>query len=219
MGKYHTVAQGECFSSLAHRHGFENYRTLYDHPKNAELRNERLNPNVLNPQDVVYIPENHLKEVDAATEQRHYFVLKREKTMFRLIVKDEDEKPYADTLYELKIDKKTFRGTTDDEGKLEEEISADAQTGAIVLYSGADDERKIITGFSLKFGHLDPVEKTTGVQSRLKNLGFDCGKTDGIFGKKTSAALGEFQKKYGLPETGEACAATREKLRRTHDWQ
>ena len=219
MGKYHRVAQGECFSSLAHRYGFESYRTIYDHPENAELLKQRLNPNILFPDDEIYIPDNELKEVDAATEQTHHFVLKREKTMFRLVIKDADEKPFADTRYELSVDKKVFEGKTDGAGKIEQEINADARSGQIVLFSKEGDDGGIIGVLPLNFGHLDPVLETSGVQARLNNLGFECGKIDGVIGEKTRAALIAFQSKYNLSESGECCAATVEKLRQMHDWQ
>lgn len=223
MGREHFVKQGECLSSLAKRFGFVDYETIYDHPRNAELKKQRQNPNVIYPDDLVYIPDNELKEVDAATEQRHRFELRGSKTMFRLIVEDSDEKPYANVRYELRIDKETFEGTTDGEGKLEEMIPANARAGALILFSEeqaeAEEEPTIIGMFALNLGHLDPVEETTGVQSRLNNLGFCCGPVDGKLGKKTAEALREFQEKHGLTPTGEACPATRERLRQIHDWQ
>lgn len=219
MGREHFVKQGECLSSLAKRYGFVNYDTIYDHPNNSELKIKRPNPNVIYPNDVVFIPDNELKEIDAATEQRHRFQLLGNKTIFRLVVKDGDEKPFANVRYELKIDRETYQGTTNDDGKLEQEIRADARAGGVVLFSDEDDEQKVIGMFSLKLGHLDPVEEITGVQSRLNNLGFDCGKADGVIGRRTKEALRAFQEKNGLPITGEADSATREKLRQIHDWQ
>jgi hypothetical protein len=219
MGKEYIVKQGECLSSLAKRFGFVDYRTIYDHPANSELKKNRPNPNVIYPDDVVYIPDNELKEVDGATEQKHVFELKRPKTMFRLIVKDSDEKPFADVRYELKIDQETFAGTTDGEGKLEEEIPADARAADLVLFSEDGEEREIIGILPLKLGNLDPVEETSGVQARLNNLGFGDGKVSGVLDEKTADALRAFQIKYGLSVTGEADAATREKLRQIHDWQ
>ncbi len=219
MSREHFVKQGECLSSLAKKYGFLDYRTIYNHPNNSRLKTTRPNPNILYPDDIVFIPDREIKEVDAVTEQRHIFKLEREKTLFRLTVKDHDDKPFANVRYELKIDKKTFEGTTNGDGKLEEMIPADARTGGLVLFSEADGERKLIGMFSLKLGHLDPVEKTTGIQSRLNNLGFGCGKVDGVIGEKTKAALRAFQEKNGLSATGEADSATREKLRQTHDWQ
>lgn len=41
MAKYHTVQQGECFSSLASKYGFKDYRSIYDHSENAELKEKR----------------------------------------------------------------------------------------------------------------------------------------------------------------------------------
>jgi len=219
MGKYHIVAQGECFSSLAHQYGFKSYRMIYNHAENAELIKLRQNPNVLHPHDVVFIPDNELKEVDAATEQTHHFVIKKEKTIFRLIVKGEEEKPFADTRYELKVDEKIFEGTTDSAGKIEQEISAKAHSGHVVFYPKDEEGNELVGLIPLNFGNLDPVSEASGVQSRLNNLGFECGKPDGAIGEKTKSALLTFQKKYGLAESGECCAATREKLRQMHDWQ
>lgn len=219
MGREHFIKQGECLSSLAKRYGFLDYQTIYDHPKNAELKTNRLNPNVLYPDDVVFIPDHELKEYDAVTEQRHQFQLNKSKTLFRIIVEDSNEKPFANVRYELTIERQTFEGMTDSEGKLEQMIPASARAGGLVLFSDEENGSKVIGMFSLDLGCLDPVEEITGVQARLNNLGFGCGKVDGILGKKTAEALREFQEKHDLPVTGEACSVTREKLRQIHDWQ
>jgi peptidoglycan hydrolase-like protein with peptidoglycan-binding domain len=130
---------------------------------------------------------------------------------------ENDDKPFANFRYELKVDRQTFEGHTDQDGKLEQEIPAEAKDGAVILYkSGGDNDIAAI--IPLNFGHLNPVEDITGLQSRLNNLGFECGKADGILGPKTKAALSEFQRKHELPETGEPDPSTREKLRRIHDW-
>ena len=49
-------------------------------------------------------------------------------------------------------------------------------------------------------------------QMRLAQLGFDPGTADGISGPRTSAAIKEFQKQSGLPETGTLDTATLAKL-------
>ena len=53
---------------------------------------------------------------------------------------------------------------------------------------------------------------TQRAQSKLAQLGFDPGTTDGIFGRHTIAAIKAFQKKSGLPETGALDSATQAKL-------
>jgi N-acetylmuramoyl-L-alanine amidase len=45
-------------------------------------------------------------------------------------------------------------------------------------------------------------EDVAELQSRLSQLGFDCGKIDGIFGPETEQAVAEFQRNRGLPEDG-----------------
>ncbi|MDA8342799.1 MAG: peptidoglycan-binding protein [Actinomycetota bacterium] len=50
------------------------------------------------------------------------------------------------------------------------------------------------------------------LQQRLSALGFDAGRVDGIFGDRTSAALGEFQRNAGLPVDGIAGSSTVEEL-------
>jgi len=47
-----------------------------------------------------------------------------------------------------------------------------------------------------------------GLQDRLASLGFDAGRTDGILGPHTAAALREFQKNYGLSDDGIVAAET-----------
>jgi len=71
----HTVAQGECLSSIAAQAGFT-VDTLWNLPQNAQLKQLRKDPNVLYPNDVVFIPDKRLKEIPSATEKRHPFVKK-----------------------------------------------------------------------------------------------------------------------------------------------
>jgi N-acetylmuramoyl-L-alanine amidase len=216
MATNHTVSQGECLSSIAREYGFSSYRTIYDHPNNAEFKRKRPNPNVIYPGDTLYIPDKDLKEESKATEKKHHFKLKKEIVKLRVVLKDDQDQPYANMSYQLKVDDHVFKGTTGGDGKIEQEIPADARAGELAVFrSGTQD---VIAFFPLELGELDPVEESTGIQARLNNLGFDCGAVDGIIGPLTQDALRLFQEKYGLTVTGTADATTREKLRELHDW-
>jgi peptidoglycan hydrolase-like protein with peptidoglycan-binding domain len=61
-----------------------------------------------------------------------------------------------------------------------------------------------------------PQEMSQGqiqqVQQRLKEAGFDPGPIDGQLRDKTKAALRDFQKAHGLPQTGQLDESTRELL-------
>lgn len=50
------------------------------------------------------------------------------------------------------------------------------------------------------------------VQKKLKELGYDPGSADGIWGKKTTSAVKSFQRNNGLPVTGQLDEQTRTKL-------
>jgi uncharacterized protein (TIGR02594 family) len=55
-------------------------------------------------------------------------------------------------------------------------------------------------------------ENVKKLQFILKELNFDIGNADGIFGEKTRAALVEFQRNQGIPQTGIYDRATKNKM-------
>jgi peptidoglycan hydrolase-like protein with peptidoglycan-binding domain len=57
-----------------------------------------------------------------------------------------------------------------------------------------------------------PALVVRAAQEALKRRGYDPGQIDGNFGPKTSAAVKEFQKTQGLPETGLLDRKTRDSL-------
>jgi ankyrin repeat protein len=62
-------------------------------------------------------------------------------------------------------------------------------------------------------GVAEPSDPTVyQVQKNLKELGYDPGSPDGIWGKKTASAIKRFQLDNGLPVTGKLDAQTRAKL-------
>lgn len=56
-------------------------------------------------------------------------------------------------------------------------------------------------------------DDVTGLQQRLLDMGFDCGRADGVFGAATEAALRDFQRNIGLPADGTCGPATFRALR------
>lgn len=201
------VKQGDCLSSIANKYGLF-WEKIWNHPKNAKIKEKRKDPNILYPGDVLFIPDKEEKEESAPTEQRHRFKVKGVPAMLRLQFKHGD-KPRANEPYTLQIEGKIFSGTTDGEGKIKHPLPPNAKRGKLLLGEYQEE-------FLLEFGHLDPIEEVSGVQARLNNLGFDCGKIDGVLGPKTEAALIEFQKQYGLLDTGNIDEQTIAKLRQVY---
>lgn len=198
----HKVKAGECISSIATQYGFL-WETLWNHPDNATLKSERGSADVLQPGDLVVIPEKSSKKVAAATEQRHQFKLKGTPAMLRLCLQC-DGKPRANEDYTLNIDGRFISGKLDGQGKLEVAIPPKASSAQLRVGPKRDL-------YVLNLGHIDPIDQIAGVQQRLANLGFGC-KVNGSLDAATEAALRSFQEKQGLSVTGQIDDATKQKL-------
>lgn len=214
---YYTIEEGDCLSSLAREHGFKSYHRIYEHPKNADLRKKRPNPNLLYPGDVLFIPDLEQKHQSGATDTRHSFRLVRPNVKLRMKLLDKLGRPYKYKKYRVDVAGKQFFGHTSAKGLVEEQIPADATEGTLNLWLADQNAEHATTTMPLRIGYLDPVDEVSGVQARLNHLGFDCGPIDGIAGPRTAAALAAFQKIAGLKETGVIDAATRGKLQHLHD--
>lgn len=203
-------------NSIAALYGLPDYRLIYDDGANAALRQSRPNPNVLLPGDRVVVPEIRPIDESCATDARHKFVLKRSKVRFRLVLKDRDG-PMAGRPYTLTVEgRPPVDGVTDGSGLLDEPVPASARSAELRLQRSSDPSAGVLV-WTLQLGSLDPDDKVSGVQARLNNLGFFCGKVDGIVGPRTQKALRSFQQQNGLPKTGRIDAATSAKLSGLHD--
>jgi N-acetylmuramoyl-L-alanine amidase len=185
----HTVQQGECLSRIAVNYGFRDFRTVYDDPGNEDLRKIRPDPNLLFPGDVVFIPEKEPKEESGATAQLHTFRLSAQRRVLRLVLEGLDGEKMASEPYELDIEGDVVSGVTGPDGLIERAIPLDAVNGTLTTtrYS-----------WPLNVAHLNPLDDTnddgiTGIQARLRNLGFDPGEIDGIAGPRTKDAIIAFQ--------------------------
>jgi N-acetylmuramoyl-L-alanine amidase len=200
MSESQNVRQGDCISNIAYRNGFH-WQTVWNHPDNSDLRQQREDPNALLPGDVVHIPDLVPKQEPGATEQRQRFRLRGvpAKLKLRLLVNDE---PRANEPYELCVDGRWQRGDTDGDGYLEVSIPPDARTGELTVGSGEMQDR-----YPLRFGTVDPIDTDSGVAGRLQNLGYEQDDQD------LETMIRAFQRHEGLTDTGEADASTRNRLR------
>ena len=197
MPTQYTVKQGDCISSIAAACGFQ-WKTIWNHPDNADLKQKRQDPNVLYPGDIVTVPERERKEQSCPTDKRHKFKKKELPTRIKIRLLLDDE-PRANAAYELQVGGRTIKGSTDGSGYLEEEIPPDVQTGILIVAEG-----KVRDVFQLGFGTLDPIDTDEGVRKRLESLGF--GEED------LTAAVRAFQFKQGMETTGMVNDVLRKKL-------
>ncbi|MBC2695372.1 MAG: LysM peptidoglycan-binding domain-containing protein [Desulfobacteraceae bacterium] len=208
MSKIHIVKQGDTLSKLAKKYGFNNWRKIYDHSDNAELRQKRTNPNILYPGDKVFIPDKTLMDESDETEKRHTFRIKKDKLWLRIFLKGFcDDQQFSGKPYRLRVKNQIFEGTTDSDGMLEHEIPSGTNTGMLII----EDKE-----YSLKIGHLDPIDTVTGWQARLNNLGYNAGKVNGKSNNQTFSAIEEFQCDHDLKVDGIAGSNTQTKLEEVH---
>lgn len=200
----HNVVQGDCFLSIAENYGFF-WETLWNHPNNALLKQNRKDPAILFPGDVVFVPEKRLKEVKESTDQVHKFRMKNVPVKFHVRLLNDDGSPRANLNYVLEIDGQEFTGTTDGNGAISISIPPKAKNGKLVL-TDEDEE------YDLYLGQLDPIEKISGAQARLKGLGYYNGETSQAVNPETEQAVKDFQEAYKLEPTGQIDDAFRSKL-------
>jgi len=165
--------------------------------------------NILMPGDRVSIPAIRVQEHAMQTEQRHRFRRKGVPAKLRIRLARFGE-PFANKPYTIEIDGSFRDGQTDSDGLVDEWIPPQAQTAKIALKLDSSEEV-----FVFDLGAQDPIDKPTGVQQRLHNLGFECEVT-GRFDEQTTEALKLFQRDYGLDPTGEWDEQTKSKLEEVH---
>jgi LysM repeat protein len=218
VSEIHTVEQGEYLASIAKDYGFSDWRTIYDHPQNADLKKKRPNPDILLPGDQIFIPDKQPKQESCPTENKHSFKVNVPKAWLKIVLKDSEGKPIGNQPYTLEAAWLKLRGSTDGTGLVQQKIPIGIDSGKLTL-------EKLGLTWNLKIGHLDPVHDEgedaaiiSGVQARLNNLGYACGKVDGVLGPNTTQALKAFQESVlgrsdpdGLPDK-----QTRDALRQRH---
>lgn len=209
-GEY-LVGQGECLSSIAAANGYL-WETIWNDPANAALKLARKNPNALLPGDRVVLPAKMQSHGSGQTEMRHRFVRHGEPTWLVLKLLDGAGAPRPNLPYTIDIDGDRREGMTDGDGKLRERIPGKA---TLALLKIENEEKK--EEYRLKLGHIDPAREVTGMQARLNNLGFACGRVDGKVGPRTRAALNRFRAAVGLPASNDPDEPTLARLEQHHD--
>ena len=200
---WYEVEPGDSMPSIAKETGFF-WETLWNHAKNADLKEKRKNPNVLLAGDQVFIPELEAKAFSKPADAQHKF--RRKGVPVKLVLKllKSDGSARANEAYVLSVNNKDLKGNTDGDGVLKQYIPNDAKEGILKL----DDGKEC---FPVRIGALDPVDTISGLQQRLANLGFDCLET-GQLDDPTVRALTLFQAANKLDTSGKPDDATRAKL-------
>lgn len=206
-GQTVAIGQGESIPSIARDRGFF-WPTIWNHGNNAALKSLREDPNVLFEGDEVYVPALTIKYESRATEAKHTFKRKGDPVKFRLQLRKFGEPRKAER-YVLEIGGKLLEGTTAGDGMLEQWIPGNVRSGKLILNDGKEV-------YPISISRLDPASMLSGVQQRLKNLGYAVGRADGKPSSRTTDAIRRFQAENNLDATGDADDATVAKLKQLH---
>jgi N-acetylmuramoyl-L-alanine amidase len=207
MPKIITASKGDCFINICKNEGFF-WETVWNHPENQQLSQQRKHLNIVKKGDRIYIPDRELKQYPAETEKCHTFRVLGTPVKFTLTLHNLGV-PRANEDYILKVDGEFREGCTDEDGKLSELIPPHARHGLLLL----GEKQEEIT---INFGYVDPIDEISGVQTRLQNLGFYHGEIDDDLNPETAASIAEFQRSVNLSGEGELNDETRQKLIEVH---
>ncbi|BBO80546.1 hypothetical protein DSCO28_11120 [Desulfosarcina ovata subsp. sediminis] len=206
-GEDYTLKQGDCIDNISSDRGFF-WQTIWEDAANNQLKAIRSDPFVLVPGDTLHIPPKRPRQESGPTEQRHRFRRKGTPSYLRITLLEENV-PRANEPYIIGVDGIVSEGQTDENGKLKHPILPTARRARLTLTATQ-------TVYEIDLGHIDPVDRISGVQKRLQNLGFYAGPTNGQDNDELHSAITAFQEKKGLSLTGTIDDATRQKLEETY---
>jgi hypothetical protein len=217
----HVVRQGEHLASIAEQYGFADSRTIWDHPRNAELRSQR-DPDVLLPGDTLFVPDRRTRSESAATEARHRFVLHAERLLLRLVVQQPDRGPARDVPLVISVEGRAADQKTGADGLVERRIPRSAAAGNLV-FTAAETPFDARQPLALEIGGLDPIDTRSGQEERLRNLGYYGGPPVSPDASEAPpdaeefrSAVEEFQCDHGLGIDGVIGPKTRAALLKAH---
>ena len=215
MATDYFVQQGDYLSKIAKEFGFSDYRTIWNHPDNSELKSKRKNPNVLYPGDKLVIPDRTPREEDCAVDKKHTFIAKRQEIRLRLFLEDMYEQPVANAACVLAIEGDSRTITTDSQGKIDEPLPP-GTTSATLFIQDVKQTHLNSVQIPIKIGHLDPLEELSGQSGRLSNLGYFPGNPDDKDDPAFMLAVERFQAEHGLTVDGICGPKTQGKLKDVH---
>ena len=214
MATVHSVKQGEYLMQIARKYGFRDQRTIWNHPRNAALRQKRASPNVLNPGDEVFIPDPEVREEARVTDKRHRFQVSAPRLKLRIVLADMYERPIANASCVLIVETERHKLTTDAKGKIEVEISHTASTGMLIVNTSETALDSV--AIPVRIGDLDDADVVTGQKARLSNLGYYVGVVDDRKDAAYKLAVEEFQCDHGLKVDGDCGTQTQARLKSAH---
>jgi hypothetical protein len=208
------VRQGDYVTKLGHTMGFD-AKTVWNHPKNKDLKERRVEMDMLHPGDLLWIPEPEYRRLSlkAKSTNRYAAAIPKKPVSVRLEVGREPLKkePYV----MLGVGPDPVEGASDDNGWIKTEVEVHTREIEVILPKRGRTLR-------VRVGDLDPIDTVSGLRKRLFHLGFyqptrvGVENQDATDGDALVAALKSFQSSKKLPATGKLDDDTRKALIAAH---
>lgn len=215
----YTAGERDGIDWIAERSGHF-WRTIWEAPENAALRDARSDRNILCPGDIIHVPARREKEERGATDLIHRFKRLGVPLFIRFRALEPDGGPISDAPYLLTVGRRAYQGRTDADGYLECYIAPTARTAVLSVDvptpEGENAQETETLEWHIGLGGLRPADTIAGAQARMRNLGKYSGASDGEANPAFSDALKRFQEANALEPTGELDEATADVLREAH---
>ncbi|MCC6526627.1 MAG: type VI secretion system tip protein VgrG [Polyangiaceae bacterium] len=163
----------------------------------------------------------HLGSGDAAASSRRPSDERRTQP-FSVRLSGPGGRAYANCRYVLRAGGEELAGTTDGDGRVRQDVAADAASGEVTVWPG-DYPNGPRESWSLTFGALEDTSSPAGASARLRNLGYASAPAPAAADEApeetapSRESLRRFQRDRGLEETGELDMNTVSALRSAHD--
>ncbi|HTB78097.1 MAG TPA: peptidoglycan-binding protein [Polyangiaceae bacterium] len=197
----YVIRQGDFLTKLAQRLGVD-AETVWNDPKNADLKKRRKSFDVLCPGDLIYLPDpkRTWMPLKIGTVNQFTGTVAFVEVQIKLA---QEGAPLANTACHVEGIGDPIDLTTDGAGLVTFKVPVECTTAVIVL----DDPP---ARYAVRLGHMDPEDETSGVRSRLGNLGYLDDAEAG--GDSVASSVQAFQSDSGLETTGVVDDATRKAL-------
>jgi hypothetical protein len=160
----YVVRAGEYLTAIAYGRGLKP-NDVWNDPDNADLKKLRVNPEMLAPGDVLYLPPVVRTWLPLQVGSTNQLVAKPPKVELHVVLSDPAGQPYAGKAVHLDPQVAEVDPTTDGTGLLKVLVPV---TVKVLTATIIDDG----TTFQIRVGHLDPHDVVTGTVSRLRQLGY-----------------------------------------------
>jgi len=165
--KPYVIKQGDYLTKLAHLLGFD-AETVWNDPKNAELKEQRSDPAMLQAGDILVVPDEPKKRLPLEHEAENSYVASVPTISVSVVVADDDE-PVADEPYVVEGLGDDEERTTDSEGVVTFEAPVHVREVTVRF-------TQRVLSFRIGVGEIDPIDTDSGGRMRLTQLGY-CGAT------------------------------------------